>query len=224
MDKNISKLVRDEKGVSLILTFFIMMIILVIVLSISVLLYSQVKVIRNIGNSMISLYAADSGIEKVLYYDRQVRTLTGQACIDDSSCSPGTCNNGFCTILVKRGLCSIFGSVNANTYQNQNACSDISGDNVSGIYCNLRGEPTIYTDPLNSNTGPLKQPHGCDSDICNDCQISFTTTFDSRTYTTVATVTLDADTAKIDPDYTITSKGVYGGAQREIEILIKPIQ
>ena len=61
-----------EKGVSLIITFFIMIIILTVVLSISIILYSEIKVIRNIGNSMISLYAADSGIEKVLYYDRQV--------------------------------------------------------------------------------------------------------------------------------------------------------
>ncbi len=60
-----------EKGVSLIITFFILTIMLAIVLSIGILLYSQIKVLRNIGNSVVAFYAADSGVEKVLYYDRQ---------------------------------------------------------------------------------------------------------------------------------------------------------
>ena len=50
MDKNILKLARDERGVSLIITFFIMIIILSVVLSISIILYSEVKVIRNNRN------------------------------------------------------------------------------------------------------------------------------------------------------------------------------
>jgi Tfp pilus assembly protein PilX len=62
---------KFEKGVSLIITFFIMVIILTVVLSISVLLYSEIKVIRNIGNSVVAFYAADSGIEKTLYYARK---------------------------------------------------------------------------------------------------------------------------------------------------------
>ncbi len=81
---------EKQKGVSLIITFFIMIIILAVVLSVSLLLYGEIKVIRNIGNSMVSLYAADSGIEKVLYYDRQVR-VTGQ---DEDG-----------DILAPRGLC-----------------------------------------------------------------------------------------------------------------------
>ena len=78
---------HNQKGVSLIITLFIMMIILSVVLSISAILYSQIKVVRNISNSMVGFYAADSGIEKVLYYDKQVVP------------------NG-----AKRGLCSIFSS------------------------------------------------------------------------------------------------------------------
>lgn len=62
----------SEKGVSLIITFFIMIIILSVVLSISILLYSEVKIIKNMSDSMVSFFAADSGAEKVLYYDRQV--------------------------------------------------------------------------------------------------------------------------------------------------------
>lgn len=63
---------KNQRGISLIITFFIMLIILAVVLSVSSLLYSQLKVIKGIGESVISFYAAESGVEKVLYYDRKV--------------------------------------------------------------------------------------------------------------------------------------------------------
>jgi len=61
---------NSEKGVSLIITFFVLVIILAVVLSISIILYSEIKIIRNIGDSVVAFYAADSGVEKTLYYDR----------------------------------------------------------------------------------------------------------------------------------------------------------
>ena len=81
-----------QKGVSLIITFFIMIIILSVILSVSVILYSEVKVVRNIGNSVVSFYAAESGIEKVLYYDRQVipSGTTRGLCSILNSCIPGS--------------------------------------------------------------------------------------------------------------------------------------
>jgi len=63
---------NSEKGVSLIITFFILVIVLAVVLSISVILYSEIRIIRNIGDSVVAFYAADSGVEKTLYYDRKV--------------------------------------------------------------------------------------------------------------------------------------------------------
>ena len=63
---------NKEQGISLIITFFIMTIILAMVLVISTILYDQIKVIKNMGDSVVAFYAADSGIEKVLYYDRKV--------------------------------------------------------------------------------------------------------------------------------------------------------
>jgi len=66
---------NSQKGVTLIITFFILTIILAVVLSISIILYREIKIIRNIGNSVVSFYAADSGIEKTLYYDRKEKPL-----------------------------------------------------------------------------------------------------------------------------------------------------
>jgi len=129
----IIKIKNSERGVSLIITFFIMIIILTVVLSISVLLYSEIKVIRNMSNSMVSFYAADSGIEKVLFYDRQV-VPTG----------------------AKRGLCSMFDSSGNNP---DYCAADISTGNPGdhSIYCNA------YPDDLNplAPQGEDCDPNSC---------------------------------------------------------------
>ncbi len=88
---------KNQRGVSLIITFFILTIILAVVLSVSILLYSQVKIIRNIGNSVVAFYAADSGIEKVLYYDRRQRPASGKRglCNIENTCPrPPPCEPG----------------------------------------------------------------------------------------------------------------------------------
>ncbi len=63
---------NSEKGVSLIITFFILVIIIAIVLFLSTISYNEIKIIRNIGKSVVSFYGAESGTEKILYYDRRV--------------------------------------------------------------------------------------------------------------------------------------------------------
>lgn len=150
-----------------------MLIILSVAMSISVLLYSEVKVIRNVGNSMVSLYAADSGIEKVLFYDRQV--------IPEGA---------------KRGLCSIPTTCFNDTQPNIPEAGKIS----HSIYCN---------DAEDSGG------NGCKPEVCNDCTISFNTTFDNRVYFTTATIS----TNNI---FSIDSRGVFGGTQRKIQIYISP--
>ena len=80
---------NSQKGVVLLITFFIMTIILAIVLSVSIILYSRIKSIRNIGSSVIGFYAADSGVEKALYYDTQV--VPGAARGLCNICTPGVC-------------------------------------------------------------------------------------------------------------------------------------
>lgn len=108
---------NNERGISLILTFFIMVIVLSVILSISVILYSEVRVVRNMSNSMVSFYAAESGIEKILYYDRQVLPVLDQ---------DADGNN----ILAERGLCSMFDQVlNPINYCNASGSLDQS------LYC-----------------------------------------------------------------------------------------
>lgn len=183
-----------------------MLIILVVVLSVSTLLYSEIKVIRNMGNSVASFYAAESGIEKVLYYDRQVRLIS-----TDSACPTGTecltnqvCDNGYCANIVPRGLCMMLDQTkNSNKY-----CAPSGSSLDQSIYCKI----------LPGNISGAD----CDANTCTNCTVSFETTFEGRTYTTTTIVAPVAD--KLDPGYNITSKGTYGGTQREIQTTIIPIK
>ncbi len=98
---------NSQKGVSLIIIFLIMTVIIAIVLSISTILSSEIKIIGDIGSSVSSFYAADIGIEKTLYFDRK-QVIAGakrgfcntcNAC-NDPSVDPATwCNNCFTTDL-----------------------------------------------------------------------------------------------------------------------------
>ena len=116
-----------QKGVSLIITFFIMIIILAVVLSVSVILYSEIKVIKNIGSSIVSFYAADSGVEKVLFYDRQV-VPTGAA----------------------RGLCSMFDSMNNVNYCPITPASPLD----TSIYCDMYPNKSSSLTPIGTDCDP----------------------------------------------------------------------
>jgi len=68
---------RFQKGVSLTLAIIMLSSILSIGLGISTLLIRQAKLTRGIGHSVVAFYAADSGIEQILYEDRGVGVLDG---------------------------------------------------------------------------------------------------------------------------------------------------
>ncbi len=106
-----------EKGVALLITFLIMGIALSIVLGVSVILVSEIKVIREMGNSVKAFYAADTGIEEIIYFDNKKIPTGGtrgfcnicnvcadfgcQGCISSGSdCGLTTCQNcqvSYCT-------------------------------------------------------------------------------------------------------------------------------
>ncbi|MBI2624793.1 MAG: hypothetical protein HYW70_00435 [Candidatus Nealsonbacteria bacterium] len=61
-----------QKGVSLYLTVILMSIIMATALGISSILISQLKTIRDVGNSVSAFFAADTGIEKALLNGQSV--------------------------------------------------------------------------------------------------------------------------------------------------------
>lgn len=61
----------SERGVSLLLATFLLTFILAIAMGTSTIIVQQMKIMREVGYSVIAFYAADSGIEAVLYEDRE---------------------------------------------------------------------------------------------------------------------------------------------------------
>ncbi len=102
---------NSQKGVSLIIIFLIMTIIMTVVLSISTILFDEVRLISGIGNSVLSFYAVDTGIEKTLYFDRKaveapnVRGFCSicSSCNDPSINPVNYCNNCTATPLAPGG-------------------------------------------------------------------------------------------------------------------------
>jgi hypothetical protein len=61
---------EKQKGVSILLSVLILSFILTIAFGISTILVRQSKIIREAGYSVSAFYAADSGVEAVLYQDK----------------------------------------------------------------------------------------------------------------------------------------------------------
>jgi hypothetical protein len=89
----VSPIIMNQKGVSLYLAIVIMIILLAIVLSVATILVGQLKIIREMENSVIAFYAADTGIEEVLKIiindgqepDPRYPPGTGQTSVGDAS-------------------------------------------------------------------------------------------------------------------------------------------
>ncbi len=64
-------MMKSQRGIALYLSIVILAVILAMVLGLGAILFSQIRTIRGMGSSVVALYAADAGIERVLdiYYE-----------------------------------------------------------------------------------------------------------------------------------------------------------
>lgn len=65
--QNLKPKIQKSEGISLLFVILIMSVILSIGLGISAILVQQTKMMRTVGHSVVSFYAADTGIEQELY-------------------------------------------------------------------------------------------------------------------------------------------------------------
>ena len=91
----------NQRGVSLYFTIIIMAVLLGIALGINALLIGQLKMIREMGNSVVALYAADTGIEQTLKNRANPFSVCSQ-----SSCSLDNGAQYYISITPKGGDCS----------------------------------------------------------------------------------------------------------------------
>jgi len=60
---------RYQKGIAIYLAVVVMSVLLAVGIGTAAILYSQIRMIRSMGDSVIAFYAADTGVEDVLYKD-----------------------------------------------------------------------------------------------------------------------------------------------------------
>jgi hypothetical protein len=106
-----------QKGVSIYLALIIMIILLAIGLGITTIIVFQMKMIRGMGDSVIALYAADTGIERALYGDGTPAPHYGPTPINGSSYEVNVfcCQQGTGTCLWGVGECSALGLTEDST-------------------------------------------------------------------------------------------------------------
>jgi hypothetical protein len=125
---------KKQRGVSVYLALMIMIILLAIGLGISTIIVSQMKMIKGMEDSVVALYAADSGVEKVLYDDKICRLLSGCAgrgCIDETNCDDGISGGSIPETII--------GNINGANVKYQATFSDGALDITSvGIYRETR--------------------------------------------------------------------------------------
>lgn len=90
---------NNQNGVSLIIVFLVMTVVIAIVLSIAGILFNEIKIIGSIGNSVSAFYAADTGVEKTLYFDRkEIHAGANRGfCTTCSACASTTGDCNVCT-------------------------------------------------------------------------------------------------------------------------------
>lgn len=101
-----------KRGVSLYFTVIIMSVLLALSLGLSIILFSQTKVTREIGYSTIAFYAADTGIEYFLdtfredcekNYDNQPDCENNGCFWDGDSCEYNPCPSSSPCFLILNG-------------------------------------------------------------------------------------------------------------------------
>lgn len=139
-----------ERGVAIYLAFMVMTILLAISLGLNVILIGQTKAIKGMGDSVIAFYAADSGIEKILY--------EAKICYQDPCSPPPSCKMGCFGLVEDYELSGNLG--NANYVVNHEYCPDFNGDGTVDM---LFDQP-IFLLSFGANFGDPNYNEKCDFD------------------------------------------------------------
>ncbi len=126
---------NNQKGISLIMVFFIMLIMIAMVLGVSTILYKEILAISDIGNSAYAVPVAEGGREKAMYYDIKKVPLGGTG---SGLCN--TCNT-----------CPISGS-DPNTYCNNCTLTELVLDGCNPLTCSNCTISFDSSDGVSSNS------------------------------------------------------------------------
>ncbi len=98
--------IQKEKGSVLYLAIVITAILLGVLFGVGSLFVGEVQILRGIGYSVVALYAAEAGMEKILY-DDSIGIDIVDSCQDSGDCT-GLLSNGATYDVVVDGSCGGF--------------------------------------------------------------------------------------------------------------------
>ncbi len=84
-----------EKGISLYLAVVIMSILIAVISGIGTILFYQMNILKDMGDSVVAFYAADTGIERGLYDEAQCLVSSSSTCLSNN-CRKDSNGDGFC--------------------------------------------------------------------------------------------------------------------------------
>lgn len=113
---------NKERGAVLVVSVLIMAVMLAAVLGLAVLFSSQIKIAGEIGDATVSFYAAQSGAEEVLFFDKKQIPF---------GASRGFCN--ICNICGETGECANCQAVSLAAPE-ENGCDVIACSNCRIVY------------------------------------------------------------------------------------------
>jgi hypothetical protein len=96
------KFEKTQRGIAAIyITMMIMFVSLTMVLGLTVIFVGHLRILKGIGNSIIAFYAANTGMERLLYEDKKCRLKTSP-CVAPcaSDCFGLVHNSNFSTTLI----------------------------------------------------------------------------------------------------------------------------
>lgn len=94
-------LYNKESGISLLLSILILSLILGVALGLNTIFLQQIRMTKEIGDSVVAFYAADSGSEEVL----MTRDNPSSSCIQESPCQLGNGASYYISITLPGGNC-----------------------------------------------------------------------------------------------------------------------
>jgi len=108
---------NSKKGISILFAILILSVVLSIGLGISYISIQQIKTTREIGYSTVAFFAADTGIENVLYEDKLCRPPSCSTSTPLSFCNPDCTGlkNGYSTSSFLENNASYFATFSSDT-------------------------------------------------------------------------------------------------------------
>ena len=95
-------ILNSERGAALYLAILVLTVLMTVAFGIGAVLFRQVELLGGIGDSVAAFYAAETGLEKILYDDKQGINIVTD-CAGPTGCTGSLANSATYKVIVSPG-------------------------------------------------------------------------------------------------------------------------